>query len=148
MPRRGAITIKIIILITPAITTEIQPELATAAPTSPPTSVCEELDGSPSHHVSRFHAIAAIRAAAMTVKLMTSGLITPFPIVVATLRGNITKAIKLKKAAIVTAAIGDSTLVETTVAIEFAESWNPLMKSNIMTRPITIYKNNMYVSDK
>ena len=42
--------------------------------------------------------------------------------VVATLSGNTVNAIKLKKAAIETAASGESTFVETTVAIEFAES--------------------------
>jgi hypothetical protein len=122
IPRTGATTIKIIIFITPAYTTELQPELATAAPTKPPTRVCEELEGSPNHHVARFQAIAAISAEAITVRLMTSGLITPFPIVVATFRGKIRNATKLKNDAIATAATGDRTLVETTVAIEFAES--------------------------
>src|SRR4028119_1815713 len=37
---------------------------------------------------------------------------------------------KLKTAAQMTAATGDSTRVPTMVAIEFAESWKPLMKSN------------------
>ena len=37
------------------------------------------------------------------------------------------KATKLKKAAQSTATRGDSTRVETTVAIELAASWNPLM---------------------
>lgn len=45
---------------------------------------------------------------------------------------------KLKKAANKTALKGDNTLVETTVAIELAESWKPLMKSKISTNPITI----------
>src|SRR5438270_1721106 len=40
------------------------------------------------------------------------------------------KATKLKKAAQATASCGDKTRVETTVAIEFAESCKPLMKSN------------------
>jgi hypothetical protein len=53
---------------------------------------------------------------------MTSGLMTPVPIVFATFRGKITKAIKLKNDAITTAASGERTFVETTVAIEFAES--------------------------
>jgi hypothetical protein len=41
---------------------------------------------------------------------------------VATFRGKIRNATKLKNDAIATAATGDRTLVETTVAIEFAES--------------------------
>src|SRR5574343_863097 len=39
-------------------------------------------------------------------------------------------AMKLKKAAKTTACPGRSTPVETTVAIEFAASWKPFMKSN------------------
>jgi len=140
IPSRGAITIKITILITPPIITELTPELAIAAPTRPPTRVWEELEGKPHHHVNRFQAIAAIRAADITVRLITSGSITPFPIVAATFNGNTRKATKLKVAASKTAEKGDKTLVETTVAIEFAESWNPLMKSKIRTKVITMYK--------
>jgi hypothetical protein len=39
-------------------------------------------------------------------------------------------ATKLKNAAHSTATCGDSTRVDTTVAIELAESWNPLTTSN------------------
>jgi hypothetical protein len=141
IPRRGAITINITILITPAKITELQPALATAAPTRPPTSVCEELEGKPYHHVRRFQVIAATNAAAITVRLITSGLITPFPIVAATFKGKIRNAMKLKKAAIPTAATGERTFVETTVAIELAESWKPFIKSKIKTIAIRIYKN-------
>ena len=51
---------------------------------------------------------------------------------------------KLKNAAHATAQCGFSTRVETTVAIEFAASWRPLMKSNASasattaTRPIPL----------
>jgi len=41
------------------------------------------------------------------------------------------KAIRLKKAAHSTATLGDRTRVETTVAMELAESWNPFKKSKI-----------------
>lgn len=112
----------ITIFTTPPIITELQPVLATAAPTNPPTSVWEELEGSPSHQVARFQQIAATKAEPMTVRFITSGLMTPFPIVVATFNGKIRKATKLKKAAMQTAAKGERTLVDTTVAIEFAES--------------------------
>ena len=47
---------------------------------------------------------------------------TPLPIVVATFRGKTRNARKLKVAASPTAANGDKTFVETTVAIELAES--------------------------
>jgi hypothetical protein len=44
------------------------------------------------------------------------------PIIFATLIGKTVKAMKLKKAAAATAAKGERTFVETTFAIEFAES--------------------------
>jgi hypothetical protein len=138
VPKTGAINMKAIILINPAKITELIPELETAAPTRPPTRVCDELDGSPHHQVNRFHVIAATSAAAMTVRFITSGLIIPFPMVVATLRGKTANATKLKTDAKTTAEKGDNTFVETTVAIELAESWNPLMKSKTRTRAITI----------
>src|SRR5205807_6908907 len=53
------------------------------------------------------------------------------PIVLATRVPNIAKATKLKTAAQITAYRGDSTRVETTVAIELAASWKPLVKSKI-----------------
>jgi hypothetical protein len=122
IPSKGATTINITILTTPAIMTELKPVLATAAPTIPPTRVWEELEGRPSHQVARFHVIAAISAAPITVRLITSGFTTPFPMVVATLRGKKRNAKKLNIAAHETAAKGESTFVETTVAIELAES--------------------------
>jgi hypothetical protein len=91
--------------------------------------------------VIRFHIIAAVTAAANKFKVIISGFITPLPIVVATLRGNIRKARKLKVAASPTAARGERTFVETTVAIELAESWKPLIKSNTRTSAIIKYKN-------
>src|SRR5207248_170943 len=57
--------------------------------------------------------------------------IKPLPMVPATLVPNKKAATKLKNAAQMTACVGESTRVETTVAIEFAASWNPLRKSKI-----------------
>jgi hypothetical protein len=50
--------------------------------------------------------------------------------VLATPVPKIHSATKLKNAAHSTASRGDSTRVETMVAIELAASWNPLMTSN------------------
>ena len=64
--------------------------------------------------------------------------ISPEPIVFATAVPNTNAATKLKNAAQTTATSGDRTRVETTVAIEFAESCIPLMKSNVRaTRMMT-----------
>ena len=40
----------------------------------------------------------------------------------------------------VTAARGDIALVDTAVAIEFAVSWNPFVKSNASAAPTTIQR--------
>ena len=55
--------------------------------------------------------------------------IIPLPIAFATASDPVNAAAKLNVAAQNTAANGLSTRVPTIVAIEFAESWKPLMKS-------------------
>ena len=73
--------------------------------------------------------MAPISAARITAGSITSGSTRPVPMVVATCRPKNRKAMKLKKAAHRTATLGDSTRVDTTVAMEFAASCRPLMKS-------------------
>src|SRR5262245_18405117 len=58
---------------------------------------------------------------------------TPLPTVFATLTPKPKAATKLKNAAHATACIGVSTRVDTTVAMELAASWKPLMKSKAST---------------
>src|SRR5688572_32315320 len=77
----------------------------------------------------RSHAIAPIRPAAITENETTPRSIIPEPTVFATAVPNPNAATKLKNAAHATAWPGDSTRVDTTVAIELAASWKPLMKS-------------------
>ena len=57
--------------------------------------------------------------------------IIPLPIVFATAVPTVNAARKLKDAAQITAGSGLSTRVPTTVAMEFAESWKPLLKSKM-----------------
>src|SRR6476619_4081272 len=54
----------------------------------------------------------------------------PLPIVAATFKWKMKIATTLKNAAKTIACCGFRTPVETTVAIEFAASWKPFMKSN------------------
>ncbi len=63
----------------------------------------------------------------MTASVTELMSIMPEPTVLATAVPKPNAATKLKKAAQTTACPGDSTRVDTTVAIEFAASWNPLM---------------------
>ena len=122
IPRSGEITMNATILITPLAITESGPELTIAAPTSPPTRVCDELEGNPNHQVIRFHIIAATSAAPITLRFINIRIYNTFSHCWATLCGKTVKAIKLKNDAIATAARGERTFVETTVAIELAES--------------------------
>ena len=122
IPRIGDIKINAVTLSTPLSTIAPPPALTRVAPTNPPTNVCDELDGKPKYQVTKFHTIAAVNAAAITVRFITLGSTIPFPIVVATCREKTQTAAKLKNAASETALKGDSTLVDTTVAIEFALS--------------------------
>src|SRR3569623_63808 len=101
------------------------------APASPPISACDDDDGRPHHHVSRFHTIALARPEITThTNAWSLGwIVTIFAIVFATPSWKMNSATKLNTVAHSTASRGDSTRGDTTVAIEFAASWNPLMMS-------------------
>src|SRR5829696_7985913 len=101
-----------------------KPALATPAPANPPMSACEDEVGRPSHQVRRFQAIAPASPAKTTAES------TVLPTVLATCVWKTRKAMKLNRAAQTTASRGVRTRVETTVAIELAASWKPLVKSN------------------
>ncbi len=87
-----------------------------------------ELEGSPRYHVIRFQVIAPVSPARTMSSVITSGSTIPFAIVAATAIETNAPA-KLSTAAIATAARGERARVETLVAIEFAVSWNPFVKS-------------------
>jgi hypothetical protein len=81
--------------------------------------------------------MAPTRPANTTAIEMASCDTTSFAIVLATAVPKMRNATKLKNAAHATARRGDSTLVETTVAMEFAASWKPLTKSKPSATTIT-----------
>ena len=83
--------------------------------------------GRPHHQVARFQAMAPTRAASTTRGVMAVASTMPLPMALATWVPKVKAATKLKKAAQATAAPGDSTRVETTVAMELAASWKPLL---------------------
>src|SRR6476469_8612510 len=92
-------------------------------------SACEELDGIPYAHVMMFQTMAPSSAPRMTFGSTMLCSIMPPPTAFATATPPVNSAAKLKKAAHNTAASGLRTRVPTIVAMEFAESWNPLLKS-------------------
>ena len=94
----------------------------------------EELVGRPRYQVKMFQPMAEKSVAAITVLSTMLGSTSPLPMVLATLRWNTAKATKLKNAAQTTAAHGLRTRVETTVAMELAASWMPLVKSKARAR--------------
>src|SRR5262249_16632884 len=129
-PTSGETTMNTTVFTTPATTTARGPAETTAAPTKPPISACDDDVARPHRHVSRFQASAAISAASPIAGVTTAGSTVPLAMVFATCTPNTANATKLKNAAHTTAQRGDSTRVLTTVAIEFAASWKPFVKSN------------------
>ncbi len=113
---------------TPAHSTTPRPSAMIAEPITPPISAWLELDGSPRYHVIRFHVIAPTRPARRMLSVMAAGSTIPFATVAATLK-EMNAPTKLRIAAIATAFRGESARVETLVAIEFAVSWKPFVKS-------------------
>ncbi len=108
-----------------------------AAPARPPSRAWDDDDGRPNHQVIRFQVIAPSSAAQTTVGLTTSGTMSPLEMVLATAVPTTKAARKLNEAAQSTANRGDRTRVATTVAMELALSWKPLMKSKTRATTIT-----------
>src|SRR6478735_5395347 len=104
------------------------PAAATAEPTTPPISACEELDGSPNHQVIRFQAIAPISPAKTIVGVITSASTTSFATVAAT-EIEMKAPTKLSSEANPIATDGRAAPVEIEVATTLAVSWKPLVKS-------------------
>ena len=85
----------------PSAPTEIK-----TAPIIPPTSACDELEGMPSHHVSKFQTIAPKSAAIIIFSSTILALLTMSPpIVLATPVENIAPK-KFRPAAIIIAWVG------------------------------------------
>ena len=117
-------------------TTFVPPPSAIAAPPIPPTSACELDEGRPSPHVTRFQTIAPTRPAVTIGSVNAPGSMIFEPIVAATLiETNAPR--KLSAPASTTARRGEIERVATAVAIAFAASWNPFVKSNARATAMT-----------
>src|SRR6185369_6099754 len=111
------------------------------APAMPPIRAWELLVGRPHHQVSKSHTMAPTSPARTTYTYAESCALT-FTIletVSATLAGKMNMATKLKNAAHSTATRGESTRVDTTVAMELAASWKPFKTSNTSATAIVAY---------
>src|SRR5690606_9011820 len=111
---------------------------ASAAPIRPPIRACDDDEGSPNHQVIRFQVMPPISAHRISCEptSTTPASIRPDAIVLAT-AVPARAPIRFMLAARPTACIGDSTLVATTVAMEFAVSWKPLMYSKVSATRMT-----------
>src|SRR3954471_19907308 len=121
----------------PSTFTASGPSATNAAPISPPISACDELDGRPAHHVARFHAIAPTSPANTTVVVTAPASTMPDPTVAATF-SEMNAPAKFRIADKATAKRGDIARVDTDVAIAFAVSWKPFVKSNASAVTTTI----------
>ncbi len=141
IPIIGARKIKIIVFVQPESITAQTQAFATALPRYHPKRACDELVGSPQYHVNIFQEIAHKSPQNTTVGVTILTSIIHFPIVFATAVHTINTATKLKNAAHITAYFGARTRVETIVAIEFALSCIPFVKSKAKATAIikTIY---------
>src|SRR2546421_708537 len=123
----------------PCQSTPFSPDCTSAAPTRPPISACDELEGSPNHHVSRFQAMAPKSAASRVWSVARLASIRPFATFFAT--AVVTKApARFATAATSTAVRGVTARVPTEVAIAFAVSWKPFVKSNPSATATTMTK--------
>src|ERR671931_2454973 len=121
----------------PCHRTPSEPDCTSAAPTSPPISAWDELDGRPNHHVRRFHAIAPKSAASTVCCVARFASMRPLATFFAT--AVVTKApARFATAAISTATRGVTARVPTEVAIAFAVSWKPFVKSNPRATTMTM----------
>ena len=109
------------------------PPWAMAAPAIPPKSACEELTGRPMRIVMRFHRMAESSAEMITRSVTARGSTMPEPMVFATAVER--KAPRMfMPAAMTTAVMGESTLVDTTVAMALAQSCHPFAISKNTAR--------------
>src|ERR687888_86657 len=129
----------------PCQRTPFDPDWTSAAPTRPPIRACDELDGRPNHHVRRFQAIAPTRAAISVCCVARFASMRPLATFFAT--AVVTKApARLATAAISTAARGVTARVPTEVAIAFAVSWKPFVKSKPSATTMTTTRRTSFNS--
>src|SRR5215210_2015623 len=112
----------------PSPSTASGPPATKAAPTTPPMSACEELEGSPKYHVARFQAIAPM-SPPKTIDGVIAAWSTMSPATVAATFSEMKAPAKLRIEATATAARGEAARVEIDVATTLAVSWKPLVKS-------------------
>ena len=126
---------------TPFQITPCAPTAAIVAPTMPPISACEELEGIPRSQVSRFQTMPPTRPANTSSSVTMCPSIRPLAIVAAT-AVDMNAPTRLSTADSATAAFGASAPLAMEVAIALPVSWKPLVKSNASAVITTMIKRN------
>jgi hypothetical protein len=108
------------------------PKPTSAAPISPPKRACDELEGRPSSQVSMFQTMAPMRPAKISSGVMStppspSRMIPPEMVLATSVDRK--APTRLRIAARPTATLGLRAPVAIGVAMAFAVSWNPFVKS-------------------
>src|ERR1700744_844141 len=117
------------------------PTAAIVAPTMPPISACEELEGIPSSQVSRFQTMPPTRPAKTSSSVTMCPSMSPLAIVAAT-AVDMKAPTRLSTADSVTATLGFNAPLAMDVAMALAVSWKPLVKSNASAVITTMIKRN------
>ena len=112
----------------PCQITPCPPTAAIIAPTMPPISACDELDGIPSSQVSRFQTMPPTRPANTSSSVTRWASTRPLAMVAATAMDR-NAPTRFSDADSATAAFGLSAPVAIELAIALPVSWKPLVKS-------------------
>src|SRR3990167_496285 len=112
------------------------PAVAIPAPTMEAIKAWDEEVGSPKYQVRRSQRMAERRAETIVICVTATGETRPAPTAFATAVPERAPA-RLRTAAMMIAVRGESTRVETDVAMALAASWKPLTNSNAMARRTT-----------
>ncbi|CAM3411046.1 hypothetical protein MYIN104542_29370 [Mycobacterium intermedium] len=126
---------------TPCQITPRTPTAAIVAPTMPPMSACDELEGMPSSQVSRFQTMPPTNPAKTNSSVTRLASIRPLAMVAATAVDK-NAPIRFKTADRVTAAFGASAPLAMEVAMALPVSWKPLVKSKASAVITTMIKRN------
>src|SRR5437764_3385788 len=139
--------------------TDPAPAETQVAPIKPPNRACDELDGKPPNHVTKFHTIAPTSPPNTIAGPILASSTNPLEIVLATSTDSKAPT-RFSTAEMATAARGRRAPVAIDVAIEFAVSWKQLVKSKTRavnttsttsneasTRPPNLWKSSRKVPD-
>ena len=121
--------------------TPCPPTAAIIAPTMPPIRACDELDGMPSNHVSRFQVMPPTRPAKISSRVTSPESTRPLAMVAATAVDRKAPT-RFSEADNVTATLGFSAPLAIDVAIALPVSWKPFVKSNAKAVITTMIRRN------